>query len=79
MVPTRPLLKRHFGRLKALALNDRHLPPCAINPNVPRDVSGRATQAAVFLEGVEAVIEWIIDLSFNQPAANPKSADAIAY
>ncbi len=31
----------------------------------------RATHAAVVFDGVKPVVEWILNLSFDQPAANP--------
>ena len=68
---TVPFLGRHFGIFEGLALDDRHLPPCAIEPNVPRNVAGRAAPAAVPFERVKAVVEGIIDLALDQSAAHP--------
>src|SRR6185503_2947576 len=41
MISPRPFLERQFGRLKALALDDGHLPPIAIQPNVPGNMPRR--------------------------------------
>ena len=73
MTFTGPLLGGQLRKLKSFALDNRHLPPRAINPHVPRNVPGRAAHAAVLLDGMKTVVERIINLTFDQPAANPKS------
>src|SRR4051812_31056844 len=68
-----PILCRNFGRLNSFALDNCHLPPCAIQPNVPGNMTRGTAQAAVPFYCVKTVIERIIDLAFNQAAANPKT------
>ena len=60
-----PPLARHLGELEPLALDDRHLPPRAVEPHVPRDVPGRSAQAAVPLDGMEPVVERVVDLALD--------------
>src|SRR5688572_26156955 len=57
-----PLLRRYFGMLEPFALNDRHLPPVAVEPDVPRDVSWRSAARSAALQSVEAVVERIVNL-----------------
>src|SRR5204863_1626821 len=73
----RPFLARQFRRLQPFALNDRHLPPRAVEPDVPGNMAGRAPHAAVFLDGVKAVVERIIDLALDEAAADPKPARSL--
>jgi len=77
MTFTRPFLDGQFRKFKSFALDDRQLSPRASNPHVPRNVSGRASHAAVLLDGMETVVERVIDLAFDQPAANPKSRSSL--
>jgi hypothetical protein len=66
-----PIRERSLRKLQAFSLDDRHLTPCAIEPDIPRDMTGRAPQAAIALEGMEAVVERVIDFAFDQSAADP--------
>ncbi len=58
--------------LQPLPMNDRHLPPCSIQPHVPRNVAGRSTSAAIFFESMKPIVKRIVDLPLDQPAANPQ-------
>ena len=72
-----PPLTRHFAQLQPLALDDGHLPPGAVEPHVPRDVPGRPAQAAVALEGMEPVVERVVDLPLDESAADPEAAGPV--
>src|SRR5258706_12940485 len=77
VLPACPLLERHFGRLKRLALDDGHLAPRAIEPDVPGNMPRRAAPAAVLLQSMKPVVERVVNFPFDQPAAHPKPANAV--
>ena len=66
-----------FGFFQRLARDDRELPPGIALPGVPRDVTGGAAAAAVALEGMEAVVERIVDFTLDEAAADPEAGDAV--
>ena len=72
-----PTIGGYLGGFDPLALDDGHLPPRAIEPDIPRDVAGGAAGGAIALERVEAVIEWIIHLALDEAAADPEAAGPI--
>src|SRR5262245_3744852 len=72
-----PVLRRDLGELQPLPLDDRHLPPRPAGPDVPGDVPRCPPEPAVFLDRMEPVVERVVDLSFDEPAADPQPAGTV--
>src|SRR3989304_2753719 len=53
------------------------VPPGAVEPGVPGDVAGGAAEGAIALEGVEAVVEGVVEFGFDESAADPEAAGAV--
>jgi hypothetical protein len=79
VISARPLYGRKFRRLQGFALDDGHLAPRSIEPNIPGNMPRRAAPAAVLLESMKPVVKRIINLPFDEATADPKPADAAGY
>src|SRR5262245_28596874 len=73
-----PFLFRHFRELDPFPLDNRHLPPGAIQPDIPRNMPRGSSHRSVFLDGVEPVVKRIVDLPLDEAAADPKPAGAVS-
>src|SRR5437762_752446 len=55
-----------------------HLSPRAVEPDVPRNMPRGMPHRPVVLEAVEPVIKGIVDLAFDQTAADPQAARTVS-
>ncbi len=78
MRSTIPFGAWNLRHLEPFALDDGHLTPVAIEPNIPGNVARSGAKRAAAFEGVKPVVKWIVNLSLDQAAADPESASPFA-
>lgn len=53
-------------------MNDGRLTPSSIEPDVPGDMPRGSEHGAIAVDRVKSIIERVIDLGLDDPAANPQ-------